>query len=253
MIAVAVVLLVAVHRARRDRRGRTGLALTLVAVLAVGAGGGLSVARAPAAQAASSDCSGSVVGAGDGAQDETVVPDTDQPGGTPVDPEVPPVDPEEPVVPEPTVYAASFPDQSFSQPPSGENYTQQHALELRLDSGEAGTGPVVLVVPDQVDGYWVATALLEADGSIPADVAVTRVDGATRFEIAIAPTSGSPRAFEVVLRYDTSTWDGATHVRPDGSSIAVRRPATTLSVQVEATGVVTSLEIPRYAAITPAP
>jgi hypothetical protein len=33
----------------------------------------------------------------------------------------------------------------------------------------------------------------------------------------------------------------------------VRRPATTLSVQVEATGVVTSLEIPRYAAITPAP
>ncbi|HEY0186463.1 MAG TPA: hypothetical protein VGC67_03155 [Cellulomonas sp.] len=303
MIAVAVVLLVAVRRARRGSRRRTGIALTLMAALTVTTAGGLSLLGGTSAQAATtSDCVATsrpttTSGATDvtevmpaeevvptdpapeadesadtevPAADPTPTPDptpdpdeTPTPEDTPEDPEgtpeetpdedpAPEEDPE--VAPEAAVYGVDFPEQWVYSPPYDvENFTQQHTVVVSQISGDVATDPVVLLVPDQADGYWTASALLEADGSTAADVTITRVDGATRFEIGSPPTPEAERTFLVVLRYDTSTWDTSRHMNEDDSSYVLLRPTSTLTARIESSGATSSLEIPGYLEITPAP
>jgi hypothetical protein len=281
MIVVAVVLLTVVRRARSGRRRHAGAAVAMTVALTMTMAGGLSLLGGAPAQAATDCVTGtgtttSGTAAADPAADdattsseqestpdvtvpqestpEQTVPEETTPEETAPDETVPDetvpdetvpdetVPDEDPVAPVASTFTVALPveDHSLTGVVTSERYT----LVLTRASGEDDGSPITLVVPDSTDGYWVASALLNADGSVATDVTTTRESGATQFSIATQPEV--ERTFLLVLDYDTSTWDQGIA----GTSQVRWRPASTLVASLtdhaDAAGGTATLMISEY-------
>ncbi|HEY0188522.1 MAG TPA: hypothetical protein VGC67_13610, partial [Cellulomonas sp.] len=115
--------------------------------------------------------------------DETT-PDESAPDGTTPEETTPDEDAE--VLPAADVFALALPVDSQPNLWSAVA-TEQRTLVLSRLLEENDGESITVEIPDQADGYWVATDLLDADGSTATDVTVTREAGATRFTIATQP------------------------------------------------------------------
>jgi len=236
---------------RKKTRAAAGTALLLLVLAGVVVP---ATVTKPAAAATGSDCVPAA------ATTTSPTPGAPSPTAAPTAPPVVPTPTASPTppAPAPAAYGITIPTPSLVEYPPGRDSTQFVTTRLANASAGTSTDTVRVSVADQPDGYWTVTGVVDSSGAPYAGITIAAGAGATELVFSEPPVAGSTLEFRLVLTYHWGTWPGDPVEQPDGSTVQITRPDSTLSLTVDPSqadpdAASASVDLPGTAIQTPAP